>query len=691
MATQSSPILSLPINISSTNTTKCTTVLRSLPSSSTASLFHLKQIHAQILRSNFPHLLLLKLIISSSFSSSFSLPSVEYALAVFAHLPQVPDPSLSNMLLRSLSRSAEPKTTLLVHEKIRKRRGLGGGQLNEGIEIHGIALKLGYDGDPFVQTGLVGMYVACGRISDARLVFDKMSHRDIVTWSIMMNGDLLDETLRLYEEMIIDDLQPDEMVLSTVMSACARARNLSYGKAVHDSIGEQNVKLDSHLQSALITMYISCGCMDIAKKLFMEMPSRNLFVSTAMITGYAKVGQVEDARWIFNQIDEKDLFYWSTMISGYAESYQPQEAFKLFNEMQVRGFKPDQVTMLSVISACAHLGLRDQARYIHIPLLVNNALIDMYAKCGSLEEARAIFKKMPQKNVISWTSMINASSIHGDVSSALSFFHEMKSEEIELNGVTFTGVLYACSHAGLVEEGQRIFSSMMNEYKITPKHEHYECMVHLFGRTSLLREAIHLVETMPLAPNVAIWESLSAACRAHGETEVGEYAAKQVLKLEPDHDGALAKKRWEDVGRIRSVIKQRCILNGRECSRIELNKEVHEFSTADVKHKEEDKIYEKLDDVVGKLKLVGYAPNISSLMFNSGGGKEELHSEKLAFCYGLIYSRKESCIRVIKNRGVCEDCHSFMKLASKVYARQIIVRNRFHHYRDGVCSCNDFW
>ncbi|KAJ6897696.1 hypothetical protein NC652_024491 [Populus alba x Populus x berolinensis] len=403
----------------------------------------------------------------------------------------------------------------------------------------------------------------------------------------------------------------------------------------------------------------------MAQKLFTEISSRNLVVLTAMISGYSRVGRVEDARLIFDQMEEKDLVCWSAMISGYAESDKPQEALNLFSEMQVFGIKPDQVTILSVISACARLGVLDRAKWIHMyvdkngfggALPVNNALIDMYAKCGNLGAARGVFEKMQIRNVISG----------------------------QPNGVTFVGVLYACSHAGLVEEGRRTFASMTNEHNITPKHEHYGCMVDLFGRANLLRDALELVETMPLAPNVVIWGSLMAACQIHGENELGEFAAKQVLELEPDHDGALVQlsniyakdRRWQDVGELRNLMKQRGISKERGFSLIELNNQVYEFVMADKKHEQADKIYEKLDgEEEGKKEVVLW------------------HSEKLALCYGLMSEGKGSCIRIVKNLRVCEDCHTFIKLVSKVYGMEIIVRDRtrFHHYKAGVCSCNDYW
>ncbi|KAL0434138.1 UNVERIFIED_CONTAM: Pentatricopeptide repeat-containing protein [Sesamum latifolium] len=449
--------------------------------------------------------------------------------------------------------------------------------LSEGKMIHGLAAKLGFDSDPFVETALVGMYAACGLISEARLVFDKMSYKDVVSWTIMIDG-------RHGHGSLYDKLKP-----------------------------------------------------------------RNVVASTAMISGYSKVGNVEAARLVFDEMVDKDLVCWSAMISGYADSDKPQEALKIFHEMQRHGIKPDQVTMLSVISACAHLGALDQAKQIHLfvddngfgkAMPINNALIDI---------------------------MISAFAIHGDVDNALKHFQQMKLENVEPNWITFVGVLYACSHAGLVEEGQKAFETMVNEYGITPRLEHYGCMVDLYGRANRLADALELVESMPMAPNVVIWGSLMAACRIHGEFELGEFAAKRLLELDPDHDGPISSYQT-------SMQKRK-----------------------DKNHKQTDEIYAKLDEVVDKLKQAGYTPNTSSVLVDlDEDEKKEVvlwHSEKLALCYGLISREKQLCIRVIKNLRICEDCHNFMKKASKVFNVEIIVRDRtrFHHCRDGSCSCKDYW
>ncbi|KAL8162200.1 hypothetical protein V2J09_013689 [Rumex salicifolius] len=556
----------LPLHSSPTTAAPQRVTARDLAThlTSSTSLDQLKQVHAQILRSGFDRStsLLFKLISSSS---SFSNGGLDYALSVFDEIRR-PETRQCNGFLRDISRSADPRKTLLAYARIRwgslrvdrfsfpplLKAAAKASALVEGMEIHGLLIKLGYWSDPFVQTGLVGMYAALRRVEDARLVFDKMSYRDVVTWNIMLDGysrsGVYDEAFMLFEEMIKHSgVMPDKIILSTVLSACKRAKNINYGKMIHGFIRENNVVIDSHLHSALITMYADCGHMDMAEDFFEEISSKDVVVSTTMITGYIKDGHIASARSVFDQTVEKDLVFWSVMISGYAKSDSPQEALNLFDQMRSSGIKPDEITMLSVISACAHLGDLKEAYWIHeyvnenrfgsaLPVL--NAIIDMYAKCGDLERARTVFSSMHRRDVISWTTMINAFAFYGDAANALNCFDQMKTQGVEPNWLTFVALLHACSRAGLVEVGEKIFNSMTDVYNIPPKEEHYGCMVDLFSRAKLVNKALEIIGSMPMPPNVTVWGTLMDACGVHLEVEVGEFAAKKLLELDPGHKGA---------------------------------------------------------------------------------------------------------------------------------------------------------
>ncbi|EPS64911.1 hypothetical protein M569_09864 [Genlisea aurea] len=695
--------------------------------SAAVSLSQLKQVHAQILKSPSLNHHFLQLLLSS-----LSFPS--YALSLISYLPHHYSPTfhLTNKIINHLSRSSDNRNAILFFQAMLRKdfpidrfsfppmikTASKARALDEGRMFHALAAKLGYDSDPFVETALMGMYGACGLISDARFLFDAMSHKDIVAWNIMIDGycqsQLFDDALALLEEMK-SGVEPDERIFTTILSGCARFKKLDIGKSVHELISRSGTVLDSQLQTALVNMYANSGAMDLAQTLYDKMKIKNVVASTVMITGHSRHGDIGAARLVFDEMVDKDLVCWSAMISCYAESDHPQEALKIFDQMQQNGIKPDQVTMLSVISACAHLGALHRAKQIHETVVrkefgralpINNALIDMYAKCGSLHDASEVFIRMHHKNVISWSSMINAFAVHGDAANALKHFTLMKLENVEPNWITFVGVLYACSHAGLVVEGQKAFESMVEEYRITPKLEHYGCLVDLYGRANHIRKALQIVETMPMAPNVVIWGSLMGACWIHGEFDLGVYAAKQVLELDPSHDGAhiflsnaYAKERWwESVGGLRGLMRQRGIVKERGCSAIEVGDRIHEFLTGDRRHERADEIYAKLYQVVEKVKQVGYSPNTGGVLIDVDEDEKEAvvigHSEKLALCYGLIEKGEEGCIRIIKNLRICEDCHKFVKLASGVFKREIVIRDRsrFHRFGgDGSCSCGDFW
>ncbi|XP_011629039.2 pentatricopeptide repeat-containing protein At4g14820 [Amborella trichopoda] len=641
--------------------------------------------------------------------------------------------SLFNSLLTAYSRSSSPKEAFSLYNSTR-RCGASMNQFGfppllkaiaicsgwkEGREIHGYICKLGFEFDPFIVTGLIKMYAFCGEIFKARKLFDKMPERDVITWSVMIDAytklGFYEEAFMLFREMRRAKIEPDKVVLSSVLSASGQARNLELGKEIHSYVRQKGLGgIDLHLEGALVHMYTSCGSMEQAREIFNRMAHKSLASWTAMVFGYCKVGKVETARSLFNEMPEKDLVSWSAMLAGYVESERPNDGLKLFQEMQLSDIRPDQITILSVLSACSALGALDQGRWAHRfidsngfnnTMSVNNALIDMYAKCGSLEGSKQVFDNMPERNVVSWTSMINGYAMHGDGEAALELFYRMRNEAVEPNEVTFVGVLYACSHAGLVTQGLQIFKEMKEDYKLVPWHEHYGCVADLLGRAGLLGQAQELIESMPLRPNVIVWGSLLGACKIHGNTKLGELAAKKLLELDPDHDGAhvllsniYAKfGRWDEALGVRKMMKKKGVLKEPGFSWIELKSMTHEFVVGDRSHPQIDLIYDKLDEIFRVLISIGYSPNTSNVLVDLEEDKKReallLHSEKLAVSFGLLNFDHGLCMRIVKNLRICEDCHCFMKLISKAFDREIILRDRhrFHHFKNGTCSCKDYW
>lgn len=442
---------------------------------------------------------------------------------------------------------------------------------------------------------------------------------------------------------------------------------------------------------------------------------RNIYVHPTLINMYVECGDLVAARRLFDQMGRPCIVSYNAMIAGYARSSRPNEALALFRQLQATDLKPTDVTMLSVLSSCALLGALELGKWIHeyikkngfdVYVKVNTALIDMFAKCGSLEDAIQVFEKMHTRDTQAWSAMIVANAIHGHGGRAISLFEEMKMVGIRPDDITFLGVLYACSHTGLVNEGRQYFNSMRDHYGIVPSIKHYGCIVDLLGRAGLLDEAYKLIEELPVKPTPILWRTLLSACGVHGNVELGKRVMKQIFKLDDSHGGdyvilsnmCAGDGRWEDVDYIRKLMKDRGVTKVPGCSSIEVDNVVHEFFSGDGTHPQSVELHRMLDEMVKQLKSVGYVPN-TSLVFHPDMTEEmkevslRYHSEKLAIAFGLLNTAPGTTIRVVKNLRVCGDCHSAAKFISMIFNRQIILRDlhRFHQFKDGSCSCGDYW
>ncbi|KAJ4705286.1 Pentatricopeptide repeat-containing protein [Melia azedarach] len=382
--------------------------------------------------------------------------------------------------------------------------------------------------------------------------------------------------------------------------------------------------------------------------------------------------------------------------------------------MREEGVVPDNVAMVSVVNACAKLGAMHKARFIHdfiagnkfpLDVILGTAMIDMYAKCGSVKSAREIFDGMRKKNVISWSAMIAAYGYHGQGKKALELFPMMLSSGVLPNRITFVSLLYACSHIGLVEEGLQLFSSMQDDFSIVPDVKHYTCMVDLLGRAGRLSEALKLIESMSVEKDEGLWGALLGACRIHKNVDLAEMAAKSLLELQPQNPGHYVllsniyanAGRWQDVAKIRDLMTQRRLKKVPGWTWIEVDNQIHQFSVGDGTHPRSKDIYGMLKTLSKKLELAGYVPDTNFVLHDVDEevklGILSTHSEKLAIAFGLIATPEGTPIRIMKNLRVCGDCHSFSKYVSAVTKRVIIVRdaNRFHHFEGGACSCGDYW
>ncbi|KAK7260882.1 hypothetical protein RIF29_27181 [Crotalaria pallida] len=393
------------------------------------------------------------------------------------------------------------------------------------------------------------------------------------------------------------------------------------------------------------------------------------------------------ARKVFDESPKSDSVTWSAMIGGYARLGRSAEVVGLFREMQVASVRPDEITMVSVLSACTDLGALELGKWLESyverkeitkSLELCNALIDMFAKCGDVDKAMKLFRRMSTRTIVSWTSVIGGLAMHGRGFEAVSLFDEMVERGVTPDDVAFIGVLSACSHSGLVDKGHYYVNSMQKSFGIVPKIEHYGCMVDLLSRAGLVREALEFVQKMPIEPNQIIWRSIITACHARGELKLGESISKELIKSEPMHESnyvllsnIYAKLlRWEKKTKVREMMDMKGMKKIPGSTMIELNNEMYEFVAGDKSHNQYKEIYEMV------------------LLDIDEEEKEDAlhkHNEKLAIAFALLKTKPGTPIRIVKNLRVCEDCHCATKFISKVYDRDIIVRdrNRFHHFKNG--------
>lgn len=561
------------------------------------------------------------------------------------------------------------------------------GALGLGEQIHTQVIKSGFQFNVYVCSVLIDMYSKHGKLNTARGILRRLTEEDVVSWTAMIAGfaqhDLCAEALRLFKEMINRGIQSDNIGFSSAISACAGVQALVQGRQIH--------------AQSVVAGY-----------------SEDLSIGNALVSLYARCGRLQDAYLSFDKIDAKDNISWNGLISGFAQSGYCEDALQVFSRMNQAGVEANLFTFGSAVSAAANVANIKQGNQIHAMMMktgydleteASNVLITLYAKCGSINDAKREFLEMPEKNEISWNAIITGYSQNGFGSEALNLFDEMTLLGVMPNHVTFLGVLSACSHVGLVNEGLYYFKSMRKEHDLVPKLEHYACAVDLLGRAGFLCRARKFIEEMPIEPDAMVWRTLLSACRVHKNIEIGEFAARHLLELEPEDSATYvllsniyaAAGKWDCRDRTRQMMKDRGVKKEPGRSWIEVKNSVHAFFVGDRLHPLADKIYEFLGDLNKRAAEIGYVQDRYSLWNDIEQGQKDpmlyIHSEKLAVSFGLLSLSSTIPIRVIKNLRVCNDCHNWMKFVSKISNRAIVVRDayRFHHFESGACSCRDYW
>jgi len=559
--------------------------------------------------------------------------------------------------------------------------------IEEGRSAHKQIIQAGWDSDVIVGNSLVDMYAKCGSMDDAWRVFSKMPSRDVVTWTTMISGHVTcgegQKALELFRQMQQEGLQPDSFTFVAVLNACASIVAIEEGRSAHEQIIQ--------------------GGWD-----------SNVFVANCLVDMYAKCGSMEDAHRVFNKMASRDVVTWNAMLLGHVTCGEGQKALELFRKMQQEGVQPDSFTFVAVLNACASVIAIEEGRSAHEQIIqsgwdshvkVGNCLVDMYAKCGSMEDAWTVFNKMASRDVVSWSAILGGCAMHGHGKEALKHFEQMCEEGVQPDDITFVCLLSACSHAGLVDEGMRCYASMSTVYRISAKLEHYTCMIDLLGRAGHLQEAENMIKAMPYKPHANAWKALLGACRIHGNVEMGERVAKQIVELDPENASGyvLLSNIYAAAGnrhlceKVEQRRKERGVKKKPGRTWIEVNNQVHTFVVDDQHHPQMIEIHAELNRLSGLMRDLGYVPHTKLVLHDVEEEEKGFqlchHSEKLPIAFGLINTAPGSPLRIRKNLRVCEDCHSSTKFISKIVGRAIMVRdaNRFHHFEDGVCSCMDYW
>lgn len=482
-----------------------------------------------------------------------------------------------------------------------------------GSSVHSRIWKTGFVYDLIVRNSLMHFYCEKGHVSDAKKVFHESSVRDVVSWTSMIDGfvqkNMADEALEFFVKMCSIGLEPNEVTMVTVFSACSLKRDLSLARSIHEFVKRTGVKCSQNLMNAMVDMYIKCGDLGRARKIFCQMEVKDVFSWTSMINGYARNGEVDFAKKCFDEMPERNVVSWTALIACFSQNNCPKEALETFHQMEMEGTEPIESTLICVLSACSQLGCLDMGQQIYdfyikkrsvpLSLIIGNALIDMYSKCGRIDAALEIFDQMSKKDVVSFNSMIVGCASHGHAYKALILFEQMKSIGFMPDGITFVGVLSACAHGGLIKQGWEHFRAM-KLHGLKPAVEHYACMTDLLSRAGHLKEVYELIESMPVQPDVAVWGALLNGCSMHGNLDLGKLAAEKLIVLDPKDSGiytllaSLCAKgrKWSDVRLVRSMMRENGTKKNPGCSFIEVEGKFHEFLAADETHLQSKAIYQ---------------------------------------------------------------------------------------------------
>ncbi|KAJ0595884.1 putative tetratricopeptide-like helical domain superfamily, DYW domain-containing protein [Helianthus annuus] len=583
----------------------------------------------------------------------------------------------------------------------------------------------------YVYNHLINMYAKCGCLDHARKVFDEMPERNVVSWTALISGyaqhERCEDGFGVFSVML-GVCRPNEFAYASVLSSCDR----KFGRQVHSHalktcFGFQTrgkwqeaidlfsvMRRDSNISFDHATLLSIVSSLSTIK----DHDNGNYAINRCLkycSQAYADLGaQISDLYNLFLETaGRRDIVSWTAFITIFAER-DPVKSLLMFSNLCQEGSIPDRHTYSIVLKACSNLVTDKHTMAVHSHILkygfehdtvLANALIHAYGRSGSVLESRKVFDFTLVKDIVSWNSMIKIYGLHGQPKNALKCFDQM---DVPPDSTTFVALLSACSHAGMVEKGTELFELMSKTYGIAPQLDHYACMVDILGRSGGILQAQKLINEMPMEPDSVIWSAMLGACRKHGETTLAELASKKLQELDPN--SSLAYVQMSNImcsnGTFNEAVDLRTQMNWLGVKKdpglswTEIGNVVHEFAAGGLHHPERMTVRHDLEELVKELRGLGYVPEINLVMrdLEEEDKNRELsyHSEKLAFVFALKRDEFKCfgrAIRIVKNIRICVDCHNFMKFASELTGREIIVRdlNRFHHFKQKVCSCNDYW
>ncbi|KAK9274025.1 hypothetical protein L1049_018839 [Liquidambar formosana] len=452
--------------------------------------------------------------------------------------------------------------------------------LAELKKIHANIVKYSLSRSNFLVTKMVDVCNTNGETEYASSLFKQVIEPNMFLYNAMIraytHNHIYILAINVYKQMLRHPaaetpIFPDKFTFPFVIKSCAGLTFHHLGKQVHAHVCKFGEKSNIVAENSLIDMYTKCNNLIDAQRVFEEMSDRDAVSWNSLISGHLRLGQMSSARALFEEIPDKTVVSWTAMISGYSRIGCYANALDVFHQMQRAGIKPDEISIIAVLPACAQVGALELGKWIHIyadknrflqKTCVCNALIEMYAKCGSISQAWQLFDQMSDRDVISWSTMIVGLANHGKAREGIKLFQEMQRAKVEPNGVTFLGLLLACTHVGFLNEGLMYFDSMRTDYHIKPEIEHYGCLIDLLGRSGHLDQALERIQKMPMKPDSKIWGSLLSSCRTHCNLEIAVTAMEHLLELEPDDTGnyVLLSNIYADLGKWDGVSSMRKLI-----------------------------------------------------------------------------------------------------------------------------------